>query len=121
MSRTAHASGFAAAVLMAALATFSQPAAAQSFECGAAALKSERAVCGSDRLSGLDERMSGLYDRLMASVDSDRARQRIRTYQIHFLSARDACGRDVSCIKGAYLDQIEVLSARVRVAETSGD
>jgi uncharacterized protein len=121
MTRPAHRFGLAAVILSAAVAGLSGPAAAQSFECGDASLRSERAVCGSDRLSGLDDRMSRLYDKLMASIDSNRGRERVREYQRHFLAARDACGRDVSCIKGAYLDQIEVLSARIRVAQSEGD
>ena len=101
--------------------TFAGPAAAQSYDCSQSAQASERAVCGSDRLSGLDERMSGLYDSLMGATSSERGRAKQRSYQLHFLAARAACGRNTGCIKGAYLDQIEVLQARLRVAERDGD
>lgn len=44
------------------------------------------------------------------------SRQALRNYQRHFLAVRDDCGRDTSCIKGAYLDQISVLEARLEKA-----
>jgi uncharacterized protein len=34
-----------------------------------------------------------------------------------FLAARDRCGGKESCIRGAYLDQIEVLKARLQITE----
>jgi uncharacterized protein len=120
MTRAAHVSGFATAVFAATIFAAAGPAAAQSFNCGAATRSAEIAICKSDRLSRLDERMSRLYDSLQASTN-DHDSDRLRAYQMRFLAARDACGRDISCIKGAYLDQIEVLSARIRVAETDGD
>ena len=103
----------AAAALMAGL---SAPAAAQSFDCRDSTVKAERAVCGSDRLSDLDERMSSLYDRLIDATPGVRGREQVRSYQRQFLAARNACGGDKSCIKGAYQDQISVLQARVRTA-----
>jgi uncharacterized protein len=108
----------AAAVSIAALVA---PASAQSFRCGAAETKSELAICPNDRLSNLDDRMSGLYETALAAVDSAADQKRLRNYQAQFLSARDACGRNVSCITGAYLDQIEVLQARIRVSQAEGD
>lgn len=117
MGRAAFYSGFSAVALAGAATVIATPAAAQSFNCRSASYSSERAVCASDGLSGLDERMSRLYGKLMAQTDSARGRERLRTYQVRFLAARDACGRDTSCIKGAYLDQIEVLTARMRVAQ----
>ena len=100
---------------------FAGQASAQSYDCSQSAQASERAVCGSDRLSGLDERMSSLYDALMSATTSDRGRAKLRRYQLHFLAARDACGRNTSCIKGAYLDQISVLQSRLRVAQRDAD
>lgn len=121
MLRAAHFSGFAVSIATAALLSGVQPAAAQSFKCRDASNAAERAVCGSDRLSDLDDRMSDLYGQLLSGTASERTRGWVRDYQRRFLSARDACGRNTGCIKGAYLDQISVLSARVRVAETDGD
>jgi uncharacterized protein YecT (DUF1311 family) len=121
MTRSLKLSGLAAAVLTATVLTLPEPAAAQSFNCRAASNAAERAVCGSDRLSDLDDRMSELYNQLLSGTAGERTRGWVRDYQRRFLSARDACGRNTGCIKGAYLDQISVLSARVRVAEESSD
>ena len=97
---------------LSALATvFALPgsATAQDFNCRAASLASEKAICASQRLSQLDERMSHLYARLWNALEDDTAREGLRDFQLNFLSARDACGRNESCIRGGYLDQIEVL------------
>lgn len=120
MTRAAHISGITTAVFAATIFAAAHPVAAQSFNCGAASERAEVVVCNNDRLSALDERMSRLYDRLMSS-SGGRESEKIRAYQRRFLAARNSCVRDVSCIKGAYLDQIEVLSARIRVAETERD
>ena len=85
-------------------------AVAQHFNCRAASLASEKAICASQRLSQLDERMSHLYSSLWNALEDDTAREGLRDYQLNFLSARDACGRNESCIRGGYLDQIEVLN-----------
>jgi uncharacterized protein len=106
---------------MSAMMAAATPAAAQSFDCSGASLSSEKAICSNDRLGALDERMERLYASLMQSFDHDDQREGLRAYQIRFLAARDRCGRNVSCIKGAYLDQIEVLSARLRYAENRWD
>ncbi len=96
-------------------------ASAQSFDCSRSTRVAERVVCGSDTLSALDVRMSGLYDQLMSGTVSSRSRLWVRNYQKRFLAARDACGRNAGCIKGAYLDQISVLSARIHVAGLDGE
>jgi uncharacterized protein len=121
MTRSLKLSGLAAAVLTASVLTLPAPAAAQSFNCRAASTAAERAVCGSDRLSDLDDRMSQLYRQLLSGTASEKTRNWVRDYQHRFLSARDACGRNTGCIKGAYLDQISVLSARIHVAGIDGE
>ena len=102
-----------------ALATFAgavRPAAAQEFDCQRARTASERAICRSDRLGGLDERMSALYSELRAAYGNRYQRNDLKMYQRQFLDARDSCGRDVECIRGAYLDQISVLESRLEQA-----
>ena len=91
-----------------------QNAEAQAFDCRNAVLASERSICGNDKLRHLDERVDRLYRDLMQQSRGERQREDLRDYQLQFLSARDACGRNASCIKGAYLDQIEALSAELR-------
>ena len=89
-------------------------ASAQEFDCRAASTQAEHAICGSGRLSSLDERMTRLYTRLWDVLGDGEAREGLRDYQRMFLAARDRCGRNESCIKGAYLDQFEVLESRLR-------
>jgi uncharacterized protein len=98
---------------LAIMAGSARTAAAQEFDCRNVEFASERTICGSDRLSALDERMSGLYTDLKAAYGSRYRREDLKVYQRQFLDARDACGRDTECIKGAYLDQISVLEARL--------
>ncbi len=121
MTRYIANSGFAAVFSAASVFILAGPTAAQSFNCRDATNAAERAVCGSDKLSDLDDRMSALYGQLLSGTTSERTRTWVRDYQHRFLLARDACGRNTSCIKGAYLDQISVLSARIHVAGLDGE
>jgi uncharacterized protein len=105
-----------ALLALAAMAGSARTASAQEFDCRNAEFASERAICGSDRLSALDERMSALYADLKATSASRYQRDDLKTYQRQFLDARDSCGRDVECIRGAYLDQISVLESRLEQA-----
>lgn len=84
------------------------PALAQDFDCRSVANAAERTICARPRLARLDERMAELYGLLWARLDNDN-REGLRDYQRMFLATRDKCGRDASCIEGAYLDQIDVL------------
>jgi len=110
---------FAAAISAAALgalailAAQANRATAQEFDCGRAGKASERTICRSDVLAALDEKMSGLYGELKQSYGRRSERDQLKRYQRQFLSARNDCGRDTECIKGAYLDQIGVLEAQI--------
>jgi uncharacterized protein len=115
-STAALAAAAAAAAVFGALIIESRPAAAQQFDCRDAEIASERTICRNGKLGNLDERMSNLYSELMQASGSERQREGLRNYQRHFLAARDSCGRDTDCIKGAYLDQISVLEARLEQA-----
>lgn len=101
---------------LAAMAGVVRPAAAQEFDCRNAELASERMICRSDRLAALDERTSALYADLRAAYGNRYQRDDLKAYQRQFLAARDSCGRDTECIKGAYLDQISVLESRLERA-----
>jgi uncharacterized protein YecT (DUF1311 family) len=111
--RLAAAVSTGALVALIAMAAASRPAASQEFDCRNANYASERAVCGSERLSALDERMNALYGDLRAVSGNRYARADLKDYQRQFLDARNACGRDAECINGAYLDQISVLESRL--------
>ncbi|HVZ04642.1 hypothetical protein [Hyphomicrobium sp.] len=110
---------FAAAVSAAALAALgllalqAGEASAQEFDCRKAELASERTICRNDVLAALDEKASNLYGELKQSYRSTSQRDRLKRYQRQFLDARDDCGHDTECIKGAYLDQISVLEAQL--------
>jgi uncharacterized protein YecT (DUF1311 family) len=105
----------AAAAAAAAIAT---PAGAVDFSCRNASNAAERAICSDAKLSQLDDRMAVTYGRLW-SVSGHRARLGLRDYQHRFLAARNACGSNTRCLRGAYLDQISVLDGKL--SETSGD
>ncbi|HML29406.1 MAG TPA: lysozyme inhibitor LprI family protein [Hyphomicrobium sp.] len=114
--RLAAAVSAGALLALAAMAAGVRPAASQEFDCRNAEFASEVTICGSERLSALDERMSALYRDLKSAYGKRYQREDLKAYQQQFLDARDACGRDTECIKGAYLDQIGVLEARLEQA-----
>jgi uncharacterized protein len=60
--------------------------------------------------------MSALYRDLKSAYGSRYQREGLKAYQRQFLDARDACGRDTECIRGAYLDQISVLETSLENA-----
>ncbi len=99
-------------VLAAAASALTTPAAAIDFSCREASTAAERTICSDARLGRLDDQMATVYGRLW-SVADHRSRMRLRTAQHRFLGARDACGRDAGCIRGAYLDQIGVLDGKL--------
>lgn len=98
---------------LAVLAAQVSRASAQEFDCRKAGMVSERTICRSDVLAALDEKMSGLYGELKQSYGRGSDRDQLKRYQRQFLAARNDCGRDTECIKGAYLDQIGVLEAQI--------
>jgi uncharacterized protein len=99
-------------------AVIATPAGAVDFSCRNAGNAAERAICGDAKLSQLDDRMAVTYGRLWAASNT-RARFGLRDYQHRFLAARNACGSNTRCLRGAYLDQISVLDEKLR--EASGD
>ena len=112
-------SKLAAAVSAAALGILAvgfKPASAQGFDCRKAEFATERTICRNAKLGALDEQMSSLYGELKATTAGKRQRAELKTYQRQFLDARDSCGRDADCIRGAYLDQIGVLDERLERA-----
>jgi uncharacterized protein len=106
---------------LAAFAGTVRPSVAQEFDCRNAELASERVICGSDALSSLDERTNALYADLKETYGRGYRREDLKAYQRQFLDARDSCGRDAECIKGAYLDQISVLESRLQRAYRLGE
>ena len=102
----------AAGLVLAVAAAITTSAGATDFSCRDASNSAERAICADAKLSQLDDRMATVYGRLW-SVSSHRSRLALRDYQHRFLNARNACGWNTGCIRGAYLDQISVLDGKL--------
>ena len=99
-------------VLAAAASALATHAGAIDFSCREASSAAERTICSDARLGRLDDQMATVYGQLWSATDH-RSRMHLRNAQYRFLGARDACGRDASCIRGAYLDQIGVLDGKL--------
>lgn len=102
----------ALAVFTAALFT-DRPAAAQSFDCGAARQPDERVICNDRALGELDDEMVELYRRVEQSASPGGVRM-LQGMQRAWLQSRHACHSDKRCIEEHY---------RTRIAElrTHGD
>jgi uncharacterized protein len=89
--------------MLLALAVFATPggASGQAFDCAAAYLPAEMAICGDDMLAALDEELAADYAALVARAP-DWAADRIRTEQEDWLRLRNDCGFDPQCVAGAY-------------------
>ena len=101
--------------LVATATVMATPSKAVDFSCREANNAAERTICQDARLGRLDDQMAVVYGRLW-SVADHRSRLRLRTAQHQFLGARNACGWDAKCIRGAYLDQLSVLDSKLTEA-----
>ena len=101
--------------LVASATVLSTPSNAVDFSCREASNAAERTICRDGQLGRLDDQMAVVYGRLW-SVADHRDRLRLRTAQHQFLGARNACGWDAKCIRGAYLDQLSVLDSKLTEA-----
>lgn len=86
-----------------------QRAATPSFNCRYARSRSERLVCGSDRLAALDREMSSQFYSALDRGDG-RVRADLRRTRDRFLRDRDRCG-DAACVEQAYIDRMEEIRA----------
>ena len=76
-----------------------------SFNCRRAGSRSERMVCGSPRLAGLDRQMSSLFYSALADADGG-TRNQLRRTRDRFLSYRERCGTE-ACVADAYRGRME--------------
>jgi uncharacterized protein len=84
-----------------------------SFDCRKAASPTEKAICGSAELSGLDSRMAAAWKRsIQVFADADALLAPLRTEQREWVAKRNACGASVSCLENAYLERTAVLEFR---------
>lgn len=96
MHRSAPAALAAFAALASAVLT-GAAAASPSFDCAKAGTATEHAICASARLSALDRALAEAYRAARSGVGAAE-RDRIRSEQIDWLGARDACAADPDCL-----------------------
>ncbi len=77
--------------------------------CGSAQNPAERAICREPDLSRLDEVMNVAYKR--AKFDSPKSVDEIDHEQKRWISRRNLCGDDPTCIRKRYDEQIQVLES----------
>lgn len=82
---------------------------AASYDCAHASTAPEIAVCANPDLNQLDEEMAALYRSLLNELPSRQA-DRVRQEQRSWLTARNSCGADVSCLKARYQERMARLN-----------
>jgi uncharacterized protein len=95
------------------------PAVAASFDCAAAQLADERAVCHSRLLSEMDVEMAVRFQTLSGLVAMG-TRGDMGDEQIQFLAARRRCGSDVKCLTPLYHTRIDVLKRQYESLQQRG-
>ena len=86
-------------------ATRQAATASPSFNCRAARSRSERMVCGSERLASLDRAMSSQFYSALSRGD-EHVRAELRRSRDRFLAYRERCG-DAGCVEQAYRDRMD--------------
>ena len=81
---------------------FAQP----SFNCALAQTDSERAICASPELAGLDQMMAHLYQKAWAAR-TRAARHALAGQQKQWLGYRNACGSDRACLTEVHHQRIQ--------------
>lgn len=92
------------------------PLQAQSFDCKKASTATETEICDSRALSSLDSKMAALswvYDSvpMLMGASGDRL-----DAKREFLTTRDACGADKTCLTKVYQARIGTLKSEISVA-----
>ena len=90
-----------------------QGAQAQSFDCQKAATPTEHAICDSRSLSNLDMKMGTLYGVVQKLPMLMGARGNQTDAAHAFLTKRDACGSNVSCLTEAYQSRNKALETTI--------
>ena len=97
----------AIAAIATALVGLARDADAVSFNCGGHLTLTETVICQNQNLGDLDSRMAFTYRQ--ALQDSPGASGKINRSQFGWLSYRNSCGANVSCLTRAYNHRIDVL------------
>jgi uncharacterized protein len=77
---------------------------AASFSCRKAAQPAEQAICASAELSRLDDRLAQVWQ------ENGRGAEIMQQPQRDWLQQRNACGKDLQCLRTSYLLRIKQLS-----------
>jgi len=88
-------------------------------DCARAKTAAEKTVCGNYALGQAEARMATLYG-IATSLVAMGQRGDIGDAQRQWLQRRDACGRDVACLKRAYGDRIGQLNAVIAAIASRG-
>ncbi len=96
-------------LLLFALATTSYSKVHASFPCNKASTKTERAICSNSDLRELDSRMANLYWNRKNALSEGMAWRELQDSQRDWLQNRNACGSNISCLKGSYYQRLNEL------------
>jgi uncharacterized protein len=95
-------------------------ASAQDFDCRQASTIAETSICGSRHLKSMDIRMADAYGQLWQVMSdgafSDRQRLAVRQEQREFLSSREECRSDYTCLVRAYKNRLDQLGDAIEGA-----
>lgn len=109
-------------ILAAIVIGFTTPAAAASYaplECVKASSQADKTICASYELGQLEARVATLFE-ITTSLVAMGQRGDIQDAQRAFISQREACGTDVSCIRTIYGTRIKQLEAVVAGISSRG-
>jgi len=81
---------------------------AASFDCGKAASKNERLICGSAKLSELDDALDKAYKEAQASSSLEGARRLVSDQRQWLKGSRNSCG-DEPCLAQTYSSRINAI------------
>ncbi|MDR9861117.1 lysozyme inhibitor LprI family protein [Pseudomonas baetica] len=79
---------------------------ASSFDCASAVSKTEKAICSTPDISGLDDKLAERWRSILAKVPNPNV---LKTDQRQWLKNRNACGDSAACLRRAYLMRLAEL------------
>lgn len=83
-----------------------------SFDCGSARQPSEKTICASPVLSGLDRQLASAYKTAVVSAGDKQAAGRLRNEQRSWILQRQRCERNFACLETLYQARIATLSGQ---------
>lgn len=93
------------------------PAQGASFDCGKAATKVEKIICGDHELSKLDEELSAAYK---AALQNEKQADSIKQAQKQWMKERNVCA-DAACVKWGYEERLSALVFTHQSSDNSAD